>query len=104
MFVGRLAPSGELLEVARAAHAAPPSTEPPGAADLFLDGLALLVIEGYTAAAPTLKRALSLFRAGPISRDEVRLLWIAMRTASDLWEEESGTDFALGLAAAHGRC
>jgi DNA-binding CsgD family transcriptional regulator/tetratricopeptide (TPR) repeat protein len=89
MFVGRLAPSGELLEVARAAHAAPPPTEPPGAADLFLDGLALLVIEGYTAAAPTLKRALSLFRAGPISRDEVRLLWIAMRTASDLWEEES---------------
>jgi DNA-binding CsgD family transcriptional regulator len=89
MFVGRLAGRGELLEVAQAARAAPPSPQPPRPIDLFLDGLALLVTAGYAAAAPTLKQALRLFRAGPVSREEVRWLWIAMRVASDLWEEES---------------
>ena len=89
LYVGRLGRRGELLEVARAVRAAPPSPQPPRAVDLFLDGYALLVTEGYEAAAPPLKRALRLFRTGPVSRDDVRWLWIAMRAADDLWDEES---------------
>jgi DNA-binding CsgD family transcriptional regulator len=89
LYVGRLGRRGELLEVARAVRAAPPSPQPPRAVDLFLDAYALLASEGFEAAAPTLKRALTLFRAGPISRDEVRWLWIAMRAADDLRDEES---------------
>ena len=89
MFVGRLGPADQLLEIIQAARAAPPAPQPPRAADLFLEGLALLATEGYPAAAPTLKQALELFRAGPISPDEIRWLWIAMRVANDLWDEES---------------
>src|SRR5438105_1377020 len=40
MFVGRLATSGGLLEVAQAAREAPLSSQPPRAADLLLAGLA----------------------------------------------------------------
>ena len=89
MFVGRMAPAEQLREITLAARAAPPSPQPPRPADLFLDGLALLATEGYPAAAPTLKQALRLFRAEPISPHEIRWLWIAMRVANDLWDEES---------------
>src|SRR5262249_48819066 len=89
MFVGRLAERGGLLEVALAAHGAPSSPQPPRAVDLFLDGYALLITEGYPAAAPIVKQALSLFRAEPVSREEVSWLWIAMRAADDLRDEES---------------
>ena len=55
MFAGRLAGGGGLLEVARAARAAPAAVAAPRAADLLLDGLALLFTEGYAAGAPMLQ-------------------------------------------------
>src|SRR6185295_4310246 len=48
------------LDVAQAARRAPRSPD-PGAADLLLDGVALLVTDGHAAAVPTLRRALSAF-------------------------------------------
>ena len=55
LFAGRLAGAGDLLEVSRAARAAPSAADPPRPVDLVLDGLALLVTDGPAAAAPTLR-------------------------------------------------
>ena len=60
IFVGGMADHGSLPEVARAARGAPPAPQPAHAADLLLDGLALLHTDGYAAATPTLRRALRL--------------------------------------------
>jgi hypothetical protein len=70
MFAGRLAGAVGYAEVARAARAAPPATDPPRASDLFLDGLALLVTDGHAAGAPLLRRALSALRAEDLSPEE----------------------------------
>jgi DNA-binding CsgD family transcriptional regulator len=90
LFVGRLASGAGLLDVAQAARAAPPSSQPPRAADLLLDGLALLLTEGHTAGTPILRRALSEFRSEHIPREEeIRWLHFACRTAVDLWDDEA---------------
>jgi hypothetical protein len=52
LFVGHLSSGVGVLGVAEAARAAPPPPQPPRPADPLLDGLALLLTEGYTAAAP----------------------------------------------------
>jgi DNA-binding CsgD family transcriptional regulator len=89
-FVGRLSGGVGLLEVARAARAAPKSPQPPRAADLLLDGLALLITQGYAAGGPTLKRALGAFCSERISTDEeIRWLWLAGHAALDLWDDET---------------
>jgi DNA-binding CsgD family transcriptional regulator len=90
MFVGRLSDAGGLREVARAARGAPRSPQPSRAADLLLDGLALLNTEGHAAAAPTLKQALTAFSREDISTEEgLRWLWLACRAAVDLWDDAS---------------
>jgi DNA-binding CsgD family transcriptional regulator len=70
-----------LVEAAKAARAAPPSTA-PSAADLLLDGLAILFTDGYSAAAPTLGRAVRAF----LSEDDTRWLGLASCVAGDLWD------------------
>jgi DNA-binding CsgD family transcriptional regulator len=90
MFVGRLASGGGLQEVAQAARGAPPSPQPPSPPDLLLDGLAVLITEGYPAGTPILRRALRAFRSGDISAEaELRWLWLACRAAVYLWDDES---------------
>jgi hypothetical protein len=90
MFAGRLAGGVGLLEVAEAARAAPPSPQPPRAADLFLDGLAVLIIEGCALGTPILQRALRAFRSDDLSRDEgLRWRLLACRTAMGLWDDEA---------------
>jgi DNA-binding CsgD family transcriptional regulator len=90
MFVGRLTSGVGLIEVARAARGAPPSSQPPRPADLLLDGLALLNTQGNAAGVPILRRALSAFRSEDISAEEgLRWLWLACRAAVDLWDDES---------------
>jgi DNA-binding CsgD family transcriptional regulator len=89
-FGGRLATGGSLREVARAARGAPPSSQPPRAADLLLDGLALLFTEGYPAGAPVVKRALTAFRSEDMSPEHgLRWLWLACRAAVDVWDDEA---------------
>jgi DNA-binding CsgD family transcriptional regulator len=93
MYAGRLATGDGVMEVAQAARAAKRagvSPRPPRAADLLLDGQALLITEGPRVATPMLKRALSAFRGDSLSNDEaLRWLWLACVTAIHLWDDES---------------
>ena len=89
-FAGRLALGGGMREVAEAARAAPPPPGPPRAPDLLLDGLALLVCEGYPAGAPVLRQAVSAFRGTDVSAEEgLRWLWLASRAAWMVWDYDS---------------
>ena len=60
------APGCTELDVALAARRAPRPPQ-PRAADLLLDGLALLITEGHAAAVPTLRRALHAFMNDVVS-------------------------------------
>jgi DNA-binding CsgD family transcriptional regulator len=92
LFAGRLALGGGAREVAEAARAVPSPQQPARAPDLLLDGLALVVTEGYPAGAPVLKRAVSAFRSADVSREEGRhWLWLSQAdlAAGLLWDYES---------------
>jgi DNA-binding CsgD family transcriptional regulator len=89
-YAGRFMTDGGLREVAEAARAAPQPSQRAGAADLLLDGLALLLTEGHAAAATTLKRAVKAFTGEGISRaEEERWLWIVWPSAQILWDDEA---------------
>src|SRR5690348_5686412 len=88
LFVGRLSPAVE--DVARAARTAPAPPAPARAPDLLLDGLALLVTEGYAAGTPALRRALLTARSQDISAQEgLGWLWLAERAAMAVWDDET---------------
>ena len=88
-YAGRFDTGAGLRQAAQAARAAPRAVQPPNAADQLLDGLALLNTEGYTAAAPTLKRALTAFSSEETSTEQaLRWLGLACRTAVRLWDDE----------------
>jgi DNA-binding CsgD family transcriptional regulator len=85
-------------QAAEAARAAPPAADPPRAVDLLLDGLAARSAEGYSAAVPTLRRALSALR-DQTGDGDTRWLWLGCHTAMDLWDDEA----CRTLAARHVR-
>lgn len=88
LFVGRLSPA--VGDVARAARMAPAPLAPARAPDLLLDGLALLVTEGYAAGTPALRRALLAFRSQDIPAEEgLSWLWLAGRAAMAVWDDET---------------
>ena len=88
LFVGRL--STAVADVARAARMAPAPPTKGRAPDLLLDGLALLVTEGYAAGAPALKRALLAVQSQDISVEEgLSWLWLAERAAMAVWDDEA---------------
>jgi len=62
-FPGLLASGESVLETAQAARVAPPPSQPPYASDLLLDGLAVLVTEGYAAGTPMLRSAVESVRS-----------------------------------------
>jgi DNA-binding CsgD family transcriptional regulator len=88
LFVGRLSPA--VGDVARAARMAPAPLAPARAPDLLLDGLALLVTEGYAAGTPALRRALLAFRSQDISAEAgLSWLWLAGMAAIAVWDDET---------------
>jgi DNA-binding CsgD family transcriptional regulator len=90
LYAGRFATGGGLRGAAEAARAARLAPQPPGAADLVIEGLVLLITEGYPAAAPTLERALSVSAIEHISTEHgVRWLWLGVFAAEILWDDES---------------
>ena len=90
LFAGPLATAGGLLEVSRAARAAPSPTHPPHPRDLLLDGFTLLFTEGRAAAAPVLTRAATAFAGQEASVEEVlRWGWLATAAAVVVWDYET---------------
>jgi DNA-binding CsgD family transcriptional regulator len=88
MFVGRLSPA--VGDVARAVRRAPAPLAPGRAPDLLLDGLALLVTEGYATGTPALRRALLAFRSQDVSAAAgLSCLWLAERAAMAVWDDET---------------
>jgi DNA-binding CsgD family transcriptional regulator len=89
MYAGRLAAGCSPREVGEAVIAATGGPHSAGAADLLLDGLALLTTAGYAPAAATLKRAVSAFRGNNVSAEELTAwLWLACPAAQILWDDE----------------
>jgi hypothetical protein len=66
---------------------------PPGPTrgpDLLLDGISLVICEGYPAGAPVLRQAVSAFCGTDVSREEgLRWLWLACRAALIVWDYPS---------------
>ncbi len=88
LFAGRFAGAGDLLAVSRAARALPRPAHPLGLVDLVLDGLALLVTDGPTAATPILRQVASAFASKDISIEEgLRWGWMT-QAACVLWDDD----------------
>ena len=86
---GRLAGAGSMLDVARAARALPPPKQPSRPLDLLLDGFALLVTDGPTAAAPALRQAASAFASADLPlEEEFQFGWMASGAAIALWDKD----------------
>ncbi len=90
LFAGQFAGAGDLHEISRAAQSAPPPAGAPSLSDLLLDGLAILVTQGRTQAAPLLSRAARVFAEEEIPPAE-RRRWshVAVVAAATVWDEES---------------
>jgi DNA-binding CsgD family transcriptional regulator len=84
IFTGRLAsPGSGVLEVARAACAAP-LARTPRAPDLLLDGLIAHYNEGYAAGVPMLREAMAVFGDSMSAEEELHWLWLAS-IAGAIW-------------------
>ena len=104
IYAGRLAHGQDVLDIARAAQAAPfGDGEPLPHSQLLLRGLAVRLTDGYAAAAPMLTEALRRYRAQPQELD-----WLCVSynlVAMDLWDDEAWFSLAAGqvrLARANG--
>ena len=90
LFASSPTSAADLHEVAEAARAAPPPPPPPRPGDLLLDGVAVLITEGYRAGAPLVKQAVSAFRAGDTSPGPgLRGLLQACYSAGLVWDFDS---------------
>jgi DNA-binding CsgD family transcriptional regulator len=81
VFAGRLATAGNLIEVCHAARELPWS-ERPGRAELVLDAVTLLVIEGPVAAASVMRAAVSALSAPDVAPEEHMRLGICAQGAA----------------------
>jgi DNA-binding CsgD family transcriptional regulator len=87
---GRFREGGGTREVAAAARRAPPVNGRPGPQDLLLDGLAVMLTDGYAVGSPLVQTALKAFRAEDLSvRDGLDWLPLACRMALNVFDFES---------------
>ena len=90
MFAGNFATTGTLREVSRAALTAPRPEGDPRLCDLALDAMALLVVEGWSASAPTLRGALAaVLNAAEPADEELRYGWLLAVLPCALWDFEA---------------
>jgi DNA-binding CsgD family transcriptional regulator len=90
LFAGRLAGTTSTSEVAAAARAGPSPNAPLRASELLLQGLALLITEGYKSATPVLQQAMTAFRSNDIGVDErLRWSWLAGAVAGVIWDYDT---------------
>src|SRR6185312_4368905 len=92
ILAGRLG-RGRLVEIAKAARSMARAPAAVSAADLLLEGLALLVSAGHAAAVPVLRRALAALG----SSSEPRWLALGSLTALELWDDELAFELMLRL-------
>jgi DNA-binding CsgD family transcriptional regulator len=89
-FAGRFGGDVNLRRVAAAARAAPSPEPPAQAAELLLDGLAVLILDGPGASTPILRKAVNAFANDEIGTEEgLRWLWLAGRAAVYIWDYEN---------------
>ncbi len=87
LYTGRFA-GADLAEVAAAVPRA--TTDQTRKRDMLLDGLASLIRDGYSAALPTVRRALQAYRTEEISvARSLESLSITSVVAGDVWDDES---------------
>jgi DNA-binding NarL/FixJ family response regulator len=90
IFSGHLAVEANVLAVAKAARAISSSDGPLRASDLLLDGLSLLITDGFKSGTAVLKAALGAFRGDdPSTEERLRWSWIAGGTAGFIWDHET---------------
>ena len=91
MIVGRHSADGYWpIDIARQAQSAPVATEPPTAVDLLLSGLVTRYTDGYVAAAPLLKRAITEFlREDDTGTADPRWHNITNRVCLDLFDQDA---------------
>ena len=90
LFAGRLGGEVDARRVAAAARAAPPPEPPARAADLLLEGLAVLITDGAASGTPVLRRALTAFGSDEVGTEErLRWLWLAGRAAGYIWDYDN---------------
>ncbi|XVQ08096.1 helix-turn-helix transcriptional regulator [Spirillospora sp. CA-255316] len=96
VFAGRLGEPGLLRTVAQTARTAPAGPLPQRPVDTLLDGLVARFADGYTPAAPQLKRALRAFRqqAQRNPHDNMRWLGLTFLVATDMWDDQALHDLA----------
>lgn len=88
-YVGRLAGSVGLAEVAEASRDAPPAPAPVTAADLLLDGLAVLFNDGYGAGVPAVRAALTAYLEDePPLGIALRFYYLAIEAGHLIWDDE----------------
>jgi DNA-binding CsgD family transcriptional regulator len=89
VFSGRLAGAGgSLLDVARAATAAPSPPPPAGPPDLLLEGMAASLTLGYAEGVPILRDALDALGNGVHRADEMRPPRLAYTAVLHLWDDD----------------
>ncbi|HWX09720.1 MAG TPA: AAA family ATPase, partial [Gaiellaceae bacterium] len=86
---------GGAAAAAAAARAAPPAADPPRMVDLLLDAFAIRLTDGYSAAAPTLARALEHLLTLDLADEDGRR-WLSLSgarnghiVALELWDDEA---------------
>jgi DNA-binding CsgD family transcriptional regulator len=96
IWAGESEQPGALSEIATATRAGPTGPVPPRAEDVLLDGLAIRLLEGHTAAVPTLARAQrEMLALSPGTDVDVgRYLWlVGLRAggivAGELWDDDA---------------
>jgi DNA-binding CsgD family transcriptional regulator len=90
LFSGRLAVDVTPQVVATAARAAPSSDDPTRASELLLEGLSLLITDGYKSGTSVLKQALTAFRDDEVSvKERLRWTWLAGSAAGLIWDYET---------------
>lgn len=89
LFAGRLATTGNLLEVSRIAKAMPAPKRRPRPSDLLLESLATVVTDGLAAAVPRLRVAARAFAAEVSAEDNFRWGWLATLASSLRWDEDA---------------
>ena len=95
MFAGRLATGGGVTEVRRRGNCVR-GLATPLASDLLLDGLATQFNEGYAAALPILRKALTAFGNDLPAPEALHWFWLACIAATHVWDDARWQELSAG--------